>query len=87
MTDKCTYPMVIYREETSDGTLWIGNFPGLNGCWAEGASEQEVISRASGVLRQYADACREMEWQIPEAPTVKELEAANAGKVILITEA
>ena len=87
MKDRYSYPIVIYRERDGAKVLWIGNFPGLNGCWAEGASKEEVLDKAPSVLHEYAKACRELEWPLPEPPSKSELEVTNVGEVFWIEEA
>ena len=80
------YPVVVYEERGSEGTVWIGNFPGLNGCWVEGSSKEEGLARAPLVLREFAAASRELEWRLPEPPSVDELEETGAGEVHFIEE-
>ncbi|MDY2983808.1 MAG: hypothetical protein SOR75_00570 [Synergistes jonesii] len=86
MTEKYVYPLVLYREPRDGGDIWIGNFPGLNGCWAEAPSRGKVLHSAPLVLHEYASACRELKWPLPEAPSVDELKEANVGEVFLIEE-
>ena len=57
------YPIVVYEERAAEGPLWIGNFPGLNGCWVEGSSKEDVLARAPYVIHEFAAACRELGWE------------------------
>ncbi len=81
------YPIVIYEETCADAPLWIGNFPGLNGCWVEGASRENVLEKAPGVLCEYVSACIATEWPLPQAPDADELRKAGAGAVELVEAA
>ncbi|MBR4401203.1 MAG: hypothetical protein IKT09_05845 [Synergistes sp.] len=87
MAELYVYPLVLYKEKISDGYIWIGNFPGLNGCWAEDRSRDKVLASAPFVLHEYASACRELGWPLPEAPSLKELEDSGVGEVFVIKEA
>ncbi len=80
------YPIVVYEERSGGVPVWIGNFPGLNGCWVEGVSKEEVLARAPFVLHEFAAACRELEWRLPEPPVLSALEEAGAGEVFSIEE-
>lgn len=66
------------------GKLWVANFPGLQGCWVEGEDRSDVIERAPDVLAEYIKSCIAAEWHVPAAPDRAELEAADAGEVIMI---
>lgn len=81
------YPIVIYEEKGGAVPLWIGNFPGLNGCWVEGPSLDEVLSRAPSVLREYAEGCEATGWPMPDAPDCGELTKADVGVVRMIEAA
>lgn len=87
MTERYIYPLVLYKEKGDDGDIWIGNFPGLNGCWAEDRSRDKVLLSAPSVLHEYASACRELGWPLPEAPSIKDLEDAGIGEAFIINEA
>lgn len=84
MKKKYTYPAVI-ADGYDGGRLWVANFPGLSGCWAEGATREDVVSRAAETLRLYIESCLNAEWPIPEPMTAAELENANVGEVMLFS--
>lgn len=81
------YPIVIYEEKGRETPLWIGNFPGLNGCWVEGDSLEDVTARAPSVLLEYCRGCEETEWPVPEAPDMKDLQDSGVGYVTMIETA
>ena len=87
MAERYVYPLVLYKEKSPCGDIWIGNFPGLNGCWAEDKSREKVLASAPYVLHEYASACRELGWPLPGAPSLDELEEARVGEVFVIKEA
>lgn len=84
--ERYSYPIFVYEERSGGVPVWIGNFPGLNGCWVEGVSKEEVLARAPFVLHEFSAACREIEWRLPEPPALFEFEGADAGEVFLIEE-
>ncbi|MFR5881002.1 MAG: hypothetical protein ACLUEQ_09455 [Cloacibacillus evryensis] len=45
-----------------------------------------MLARAPLVLREFAAASRELEWRLPEPPSVDELEETGAGEVHFIEE-
>ena len=80
------YPIVVYEERAAEGPLWIGNFPGLNGCWVEGSSKEDVLARAPYVIHEFAAACRELGWPLPVPPVLSELEETGLGEAFFIEE-
>ncbi|MCD7951579.1 MAG: hypothetical protein LUG14_01335 [Synergistaceae bacterium] len=80
------YPIVVYEERAAEGPLWIGNFPGLNGCWVEGSSKEDVLARAPSVIHEFASACRELGWPLPDPPAMSALEETCLGEVFFIEE-
>ncbi len=84
--ERYSYPIFVYEERSGGVPVWIGNFPGLNGCWVEGVSKEEVLARAPFVLHEFSAACRALEWRLPEPPALFEFEGAGAGEVFLIEE-
>lgn len=88
MVQKYIYPIVVYYETKNDGEkpIWIGNFPGINGCWVEGDTKDEVIEKAPHILHEFASTCREYGLPLTVPPPVSELESANVGDVYVIEE-
>lgn len=84
MKKEYSYPIIIYEETGSSEPLWIGNFPGLNGCWVEGAERGEVVEKAPSVLRAYTDGCEATGWELPPAPSLIELRETAIGEVLLV---
>ena len=85
MTSDFCYPVVIYHDKNSVvGPLWIANFPGLNGCWAEGTTRESVIEQAPAVLQAYIEGCGSAGCPLPVAPDTQELMSADAGEVLII---
>lgn len=83
MKKEYVYPAVL-ASGYDGGRLWALNFVGLSGCWVEGEDKKEVIKRAPEVLKEYIRCCLEAEFPIPEPPDAEELEAADAGEVIIV---
>lgn len=79
-----SYPLVLYEDREDGEEIWRGNFPGLNGCWLEAATRDEVIARAPSVLGEYAAACRGAGWRLPRAPELSELRDTGVGEVFMI---
>ena len=67
------------------GRLWVANFPGMSGCWAEGGNRDEVAARAPETLGMYIRSCIDAEIPIPEPLDIEELKGAEVGEVLLIT--
>lgn len=87
MCENHKYPLVLYEETGCGQSMWIGNFPALNGCWVEGESREEVLEKAPFVLRAFIDACAATGWPMPSSPNIRELLAAEAGEVAVIEAA
>lgn len=79
-----SYPAVV-SNQYNDGNLWVANFPGLSGCWVEGADRSDVVARAPETLREYVLSCRRADWPIPNAPDAEELKMAEVGEVIIVS--
>ncbi|MEG1798966.1 MAG: type II toxin-antitoxin system HicB family antitoxin [Synergistaceae bacterium] len=84
MKREYSYPAVI-AGGYDGGRLWVANFPGLSGCWAEGESRDEVVSRAPDTLGMYIKSCIEAEIPIPEPLDAAELRSADVGEIMVIT--
>ena len=84
MKKKYTYPAIV-ADGYDSGRLWVANFPGLSGCWAEGPTREDVVSRGEETLRLYIKSCLDAEWPLPEPTAEEELENANVGDVVLFS--
>ncbi len=84
MITEYTFPAVV-AGGYDGGRLWVANFPGLSGCWVEGQSREDVVTRAPAALEEYIKCSLEADWAIPEAPFEDELLATGLGEVMLFT--
>lgn len=81
MSKEYIVPAIVSNEYDS-GKLWVVNFPGFRGCWVEGASRNDVITRAPKVLKEYLDYLIENSGKIPDIMDIEEMKKANIGEVI-----
>ncbi|MEG1641646.1 MAG: type II toxin-antitoxin system HicB family antitoxin [Synergistaceae bacterium] len=64
---KFIFPALV-SNNYENGSLWVVNFPSLHGCWVEGPTKEDVLSRASSVLHEYLSGLIENGLSVP-APT------------------
>lgn len=64
MEQTIRYEIIIYWSK--DDQAYIAEVPELPGCAADGATYQEALANAEGIIREWIETARELGRPIPE---------------------
>ena len=83
MSKAYVFPALV-SDSYEDGALWVCNFPSLNGCWVEGPTREDVVSRAPSVLAEYLKHASECGMTIPAPRDINPAECWGGEEIIKV---